>query len=370
MTDNVQETNTSNPYSSLVGKERENIVYEPTRADIDNINEIVSFLNENNIPYTQDDSLGYGVFSLNDGSLQLRYVNSSVHRIDLSKRFGDTHKGVAKNHFVDLSHHWLNKSNTRIIWIFDFEMHLLNAVGFRRQWEVIKNTVLTATGNIRHRFYARDCEVREIPNSELRPFLETNCFYGYRAANKNLGLYLKKDKNGLKQGELLFCYSFGYNFYGNRSRPDNPFIEIIRVSTRIGCQVIGGASKCLKHFLTENPTLTINKREVRVEELKFYVDASHNDGRGMISQGFHFTEWKGGGFMNVFAEDIDEIYERSDGQKIHIKGKRGEIQHRKPAAHKRIMELIRDGKIYSVENAGTSVWSITRDEYLERFSNG
>lgn len=354
-------------YSSLHGKYHEPVNYTFTDEDFDNLQEIKSFLEEYHIPYTQGDTLRYGIFNLNDGKLQLRYVNSYQHRIDLSKRFGDSHQGICKNYFVDLSHYYLNNGDIRIIWIFDFEMRQTNEDGFNRQWEVIKNTILTATGHIENRFYARDCEIREVDNKELKSFLETNCFYGYRAANKNLGLYLKKDKNGFKKGDLLMVYTFGYNFYGNKKRLDNPFIEIIRVSTKLHCQVIGGASKCLKHFLMEYPTLEINQKEVQVNELKFYVDASHNDGRGMISQNFKFEEWKGGGFMNVFNEDVDEIYERPDGVKIHIKGKKGEIQHRKPAAHKHIMELIKENKIYSVENAGTSVWSIKREDYLNRF---
>lgn len=354
----------SNTYDKLVGAYHELVEYVPTSIDTNNINEIVSFLDDNEIPYTYDEEKGYGIFHLNNGLLQLRYINSSIYKIDLSKRFGENHKGIPKNYFVDISHYLLKNGNIRVIWIFDFEMAQTNSNGFHRQWEVIKNTILTATGHIHYRFFARDCDVREIGNDELRPFLETNCFYGYRAANKNIGLYLKKDKNGFKKGTLLMVYTFGYNFYGNKKRTDNPFIEIIRVSTKLECQVIGGASKCLKHFLMDNETLRVGNRDIVVDELKFYVDASHNDGRGMITQNFNFIEWNGGGFMNIFADDVDEIYTREDGQQVRIKGNKGDIQHRKPMAHKRIMELIKDGKIYSVENAGTSVWSIKRNEWL------
>lgn len=353
------------------------ITYTPSDEDIENMEKITSFLEGLDIPYQKDDEV-FGLIRINDikndREIQLRYVSSFHYRMDNSKRFGEKHKGIPHDYFINISHKNIEQ-NIRTIWIFDFEMNQHGNVttkdgtvlkDYHRQWEVIKNTIKTATGHIDNRFFARDCEVCIVDNSELRPFLNTNCFYGYRSASVNLGLRLKKDKNGFKKGTLLMVYTFGYNFYGNKNRQDNPFVEIIRVSTMIGCQVIGGASKCLKHFLTDYPTMKVNGRDVNVNELIFYVDASHMDGRAMESMNFKFVSWKGAGFMNVFLKDVDEVYVREDGKQVTIKGKKGEIQQRKPLAHKRIMELIRDGYIVSVANAGTSVYSLNRDEYLNQ----
>ncbi|MBO8427501.1 MAG: hypothetical protein IAC58_02980 [Firmicutes bacterium] len=348
-------------------KNEQIIKYTPSEDDIKNLNEIRDFLNEINVPYIESNII-YGMFTIKDikgNDIELRYINSFYHRMDNSKRFGEKCKGIKHTYFIDISHENI-KNNIRTIWIFDFEMNQHNEIinengekiDFRRQWEVIKNTIRTATGHIHYRFYARDCEIREVDNSELRPFLETNCFYGYRSANKNIGLYLKKDKNGFKKGTLLMIYTFGYNFYGNKKRQDNPFIEIIRVSTKLGCQVIGGASKCLTYFFENYPTLHVGERDITVNELKFYVDASHNDGRAMESLNFSFAEWKGEGFMNMWIED----YCSEDGK---LKGKKGEIFHRKPMFHKRIMELIGEGKIVSIANAGTIVYTTTKEQFLK-----
>ena len=159
--------------------------------------------------------------------------------------------------------------------------------------------------------------------------------------------------------------TFGFNFYGNKKRMDDPFIEIIRASTKIGCQVIGGMSKLLKHFCINYPTLEIgsgkNKHLVTVNEFKFYCDASHNDGRGMSHSAlaFKFDGWDFG-FMNRYTDDVNE-----NG----LKGYKGEIFHRKPMFHKEIMKLIGEGKIISIANAGTSVFSINREELMKRFEN-
>ena len=342
------------------------IQYTPTDEDLHNVCMIKDFLLEEEIPFKEDNDV-FGLFHLNDGQTQLRYVDSYFHKMDNSKRFGESHKGIPHNYFIDLSHN--NYENgIRTIWIFDFEMSQVNSPytydgklveGFHRQWEVIKNTIRTACGKIHYRFFARDCEIKEIPNSELRPFLNTNCFYGYRSANKNLGLYLKKDKNGFKADTLLFCYTFGMNFYGNKKHQDAPKVEVIRASTRLECQVIGGISKCIKYFCEHYPTLTIgsNKREVEVDKIVFYVDASHNDSRGMTNSNssFKFVSWDGVGFINMFTEDTDQ-----DG----LKGKRGEVFMRRPMFHKQIMKAIGDGKIVSIANAGTIVFEMSRKEFI------
>lgn len=353
------------------------VEYTPTEKDWEHIKLIEDFFNEEGIPYEKDDKI-FGLYYLDNKSVEVRYINSFYYPMDNSKRFGDKCKGVVHDYFYRISYDKAHDKNNsvRVIWIFDFEMEQVNPPTpaeeassdykpYHRQWEVIKNTLRTCTGHIHYRFYARDCEIKEVPNTVLRPFLETNCFYGYRAANKNLGLYLKKDKNGLKAGTLLMVFTFGYNFYGNKKRTDDPFIEIIRVSTLIGCQVIGGMSKCLKHFCMEYPTLTIGGKDIKVNELRFYCDNSHNDGRGMQSGGlnFEFVSWDSFGFMNRWVED----YCSPDGK---LKGKAGEIFQRKPMFHKLIMQLIGEGKIVSIANAGTGVYRITRKEYLSRFEDG
>ena len=349
------------------------VVYTPTENDLNHLNTIREFLNYRQIPYEEDTEV-FGVFHLNDRTLQLRYVNSYYHPMDNSKRFGEKCKGIPHNYFIDISH--CNADNDiRTIWIFDFEMEQTNTIikdgveikDYHRQWEVIKNTICTACGKIDTRIYARDCEVREITNREARPFLDTNCFYGYRSATNTVALFLKKDKGHLKKGTMLMVYSFGHGFYANKKHQEDPSIEIIRVSTTIGVQVIGGMSKCLKHFLMEHPTMILNEKEYPVNHLIFYCDASHNDGRGMESGAlnFNFKEWSCIGFMNRYVTDVDERTE--DGKRLS--GTAGQIFHRKPMFHKLIMKLIGENRIVSIANAGTSVYEITRDEFLSRFEN-
>lgn len=348
----------------------EDVKYTPSEIDWEHVNEIRDFFKSEDIPYSESANT-FGIFYLDDikgGKIEVHYIDSYHYPIDNSKRFGEKCKGVDINCFIDLFH--VNFDNgIRTFLIFDFEMEQRNDVvidgkeikDYRRQWEVIKNTLRTACGRIHYRFYARDFDVCVVDNKESRPFLMANCFYGYRSATVQLGLKLKKDKLGFKKGTLLFYYSFGANFYGNKNHQQDPIVEIIRASTRIGCQVIGGISKCVKYFCENYPTIKVgkDKREIKVDKIKFYVDASHNDARGMknAESCFKFTSWQGAGFMNRFVHDVDE-----DG----LKGKAGEIFMRRPLFHRVIMKNIGEGNVVSIPNAGTIVYEMTRSEFMNR----
>lgn len=318
---------------------------------LNNIKEINDFLIESEIPFEIDKD-DERIFYLNDGKLQIRYVDTENHKMDYTKRFGI--KGIEHDYFINIT-----KSNKekgiRTIWIKDWEIEQSNTIknmndeelkDYRRKWTVLKSYIKTATGNIDYRFYARDCEIKKLSNKDARPFMEENCFYGYRSASLNLGLFLKKDKNGFKKGDLLMIYTFGHPFF-SKGLYD---VEVIRVGTKINCQVIGGASKLLKHFIVNYPKLKIGKKNVDVNKIVFIVDADHNDGRSLETLGFEFVSHDGHGFMNV-----DTIT--------------GEVFQRKPMQHKLIMEKMRKGEIYSVANAGSIIYLLNRNDYLKELKN-
>ena len=137
-------------------------------------------------------------------------------------------------------------------------------------------------------------------------------------------------------------YTFGHPFF-SKGLYD---VEIIRVATKPSTQVIGGASKLLSYFLVNYPTLTVNKKIIEVYKIVFIVDADHNDAKSLDSIGFKFVSHEGHGFMNVDTTT-------------------GEVFHRKPMEHKQIMEKMSKGLIYSVANAGSIIYMIDRNDYLE-----
>lgn len=302
--------------------------------DIKNLEEIRTFLEDNNIEYNTE----YSNFCLwfNDPdrrSYEIEYVPSIQFPISYPK-FGI--EGVDKNYFFDKSYQAEHEENSFKFWIKDFEWNNI------RQKEVLKSYILHAAEKTPNKFYARDCEVEIIETKEARKFEEDNCFYGKRGASLNLGLRLKKEKNGLPAGTLMMLYTFGKNYFG---KTDN-IIEILRVGTRKFSRVVGGASKLLKYFVNNYKFLQIGKKLIEVKHLKFYSDYDHNLGESLDKVGFDFVGYSKGGFLNYWVET-------------------GIVKHREPMKHKWVMEQMKEGKCLAIPNAGVKTFIMNMNQTPE-----
>jgi len=299
-------------------------------SDIVNLNEIKKFLEDNKIEYSTE----YNNFCLwyehPDGrrSYEIEYVPSIYFPIAYPK-YGI--EGVNKDYFYKLSYAAEHDNNSFKLWIKDFEWNNL------KQKEVLKSYILHAADKTPYAWYARDCEVRVMETKEAREFEEENCFYGKRGASLNLGLYSKKEKNGLPVGTLLMLYTFGKNFFAKKEN----IIEIIRVGTRKFCHVVGGSSKLLGHFLNNYKTIEIGKNIVQVNQIKFYSDYDHNLGGSLDKLGFIFNGYSRGGFMNFWIKE-------------------GIAKQREPMRHKWIMEQMSIGNCLAIPNAGVKNFIMNR----------
>lgn len=293
--------------------------------DYQALEEIKKFLEENNIEYSTE----YSNFCLwynhpsKRRTYEIEYVNSLQFPVAYPN-YGI--EGVNQNYFFDLSYK-AEQNNSFKLWIKDFEWR------DERKREVLKSYILHAADKTPNKFYARDCEVREVPTKQGRQFEDENCFYGRRGASLSLGLFLKKDKNNFPAGTLLMIYTFGKNFFGKK---DN-IIEILRVGTLKFSHVVGGSSKLLKHFIQNYPMIKIGKNEIEVEKIKFYSDYDHNLGGSMNQLGFEFVGYSKGGFVNYWIEE-------------------DVIKSREPMRHKWVMEQMRLGKCLAIPNAGVKVY--------------
>ncbi len=302
--------------------------------DLKNLAEIKAFLDENEIEYSTE----YDNFCLYYGnpdgkrSYEICYVPSHSYPIAY-KQFGI--EGVGMEYFYESSYKAEHENNSFKCWVKDFEWQ------DDRKREVLKSYFLYAAGKVKDKFYARECEVREVDTKEARNFESQHCFYGKRGASLNLGLYTKKEKNGIPAGTLIMLYTFGKNFFGK----DNS-IEVLRVGTKRNANVSGGASKLLTYFLEHYPVLHMGGNVVPVEKLKFYSDYDHNIGGSMDQLGFQFVNYSKGGFMNYWVET-------------------GEIKSRQPNKHKEVMKQMSEGKVLAIPNAGvkTFVLYVDREKY-------
>ncbi len=301
------------------------------QKDQENLKEIEEFLTSNQIEFERENETTFNI--KNDQKMKIVYTNSHDWKIGYPK-FGYT--GLSMKHVYELSKAEEDKGG-RIMWYHDFEM------SNKRKNNVIKSYILAACGKVKNRIYARDCEVKEIPSHELRSFLDTNCFYGYRSASKNYGLYLKKDRGELKKGQLCMMWSIGHPFYGKKLYD----LEIIRASTILHTQVIGGASKLFEH-IKKFPVIRCGGKDIEWNSLCFYVDYDHNSGKSLPVLGFKFWNYSGGGFMNINLET-------------------GEAFNRKPAIHKQVMEWMREGKVISTPLAGVKTYIYCKNNDYSKF---
>jgi len=303
-----------------------------SKIDLKNIQEIKDFLKEYKVDYKDESDEGRFILWYNNDekrSYEIEYVSSKSYPISYPKY---EIEGVDKKFFYELSKK-AEDNNSFKMWIKDYEWANEN------KKEILKSYILHAAQKTLYNFYARDCEVRVVDSKIGRAFEIENCFYGKRGASLSLGLFLKKDKNGLKKDEMMMIYTFGKNFFGKTEG----MIEILRVGTRRYSNVVGGASKLMKHFLKNYEYIKIGKNEIKVKTLKFYSDYDHNIGNSLEKIGFDFEGYSKGGFMNYWVNS-------------------GEVKHRQPMKHKWVMNQMEIGECIAIPNAGVKRYTLKISE--------
>jgi hypothetical protein len=288
-----------------------------TNNDEANLKYIRDFFSTNEISFSEPEP---GIFNMVGGtgnSIQVRYANSAAIKIGY-KRFG--YEGVPADYCYKITTEQ-EKKGIRVIWWKDFELESRFGVSSVRKRNVVQSYILAATGKVGTKIYGRDCEVREITNKEARPFLDANSFYGFRSASLTMGLFNKKQVGDIAPNTLIMVLSLGHPYYGR----DLYDLEVLRSSTLLNVQVLGGASKLMKHIFAPE-TIKVAGKELKWNSIIFYVDFCHNSGDSLSKLGFKFWKDSGGGLMN-----IDLVS--------------GETFNRRPAQHQQIMKWMAEGRV-------------------------
>ena len=316
-------------------------------ANIENKNDIIqNFYNDKTVLFSTNDILNYlGINQIKNEIIELLTsyqieFNEHDDKIEinnliiypLSDLTSFYNNKLNKNYFNKLSIQ-ADKENKRIIWIKPFEWFDMN------KKEILKSFILSACGKIINRIYARDCYVKVINNKDVKSFLNRTSMYGYRSSSVVLGLFTKKNIGTVLKDTMVMCYTFGKAFYG-KGKYD---IEVLRASSELYTQVIGGASKLWKYFLNNFDIITINNKKIKWNTCCYYVDFDHNNGKSMQHLGFEFSHYTDAGFHNVYEGGVKKI-------------------NRIPSKHKQFSEMLKNGIINVVYNAGTKVYLYTKKE--------
>ena len=195
---------------------------------------------------------------------------------------------------------------------------------YEYQWEdsvkreILKSIIKNALGKNENILYARKCQIKELNKKDVEEFSKLNSLHAHRNASIYLGLFYND--------ELVELMSFGKAFF---SRDNSIDYECIRSITKINTTVIGGMNKLFKYFINKyNPN-----------KILYYVDYNTHNGNSMSKLGFKFINYSKGGMINI--SNSKETIEKF-----------GYIFNRKPEKHKEIQEYVKQGKIFTIYDAG------------------
>ena len=117
---------------------------------------------------------------------------------------------------------------------------------FEDEWlnkqEIVKSRLRNILGKIENKIYARKCVIKELDSKIVTKFLNENHLQGAVGSKIKLGLFYNE--------ELVSIITFGNlrKNLGQKSK-DNTF-ELLRFCNKLNVNIIGGASKLFKYFIS------------------------------------------------------------------------------------------------------------------------
>jgi hypothetical protein len=154
------------------------------------------------------------------------------------------------------------KKNVKLIHIFEDE--------WIYKQDIVKSRIKNLLRLSDNKIFARKCIIKEVKTNDKTKFLDNNHIQGAVGSTVNLGLYYNN--------ELVSIMTFGLlrKSMGQISKENN--YELLRFCNKLNTNVIGGASKLLKHFIN-------NYKPV---EIISYADKRWSQGNLYNKLGFDF----------------------------------------------------------------------------------
>lgn len=131
--------------------------------------------------------------------------------------------------------------------------------------DIVKSIIKSKLGIYDNRLGARQTIIKEVDTAESRTFLDENHLQGYCNSRYRYGLYYN--------GELIQLMTFGISRFNKNE------IELLRLCTKLGYCVVGGASKLFTHFI---------KKHSEIQEIISYADCDISNGNIYDMLGFKY----------------------------------------------------------------------------------
>lgn len=167
---------------------------------------------------------------------------------------------------------------------------------FENEWliktDIVKSIIISKLQKSKV-IFARNCEIKNLSNSEYSDFLQINHLQGYVPASIKLGLFYESN--------LVCLASFGKSRYDKK----NNAFELLRFCTRLEYSVVGGFQKLLKDFETN----------CKPEILLSYINVRYFDGSGYLKAGFNLDTLTSPNYFYFHLSDVKTIFSREKFQK-------------------------------------------------------
>jgi hypothetical protein len=116
---------------------------------------------------------------------------------------------------------------------------------FEDEWTekraICESIILNAFNKTRTKIFARKCEIKQVGTNEAKEFLKYNHIQGSCVSKYKYGLYYKH--------KLVMLLTLGKNRKCLGSKSVSNEFELLRLCSALHSNVVGGASKLLKHFI-------------------------------------------------------------------------------------------------------------------------
>lgn len=292
---------------------RENNLYHLRNPKLSYLEkEVMNFLEELGVNYYKQVRIkNVGIdFYLPDFKVAIECNGNFWHSLnDMTNRDSKYHLNKSKK---------LEELGIRTIHIWEYEWNN------KRQRPILKN-IIEGSCNLNKTIYARNTLVEVVKPIELKEFFNLNNIQGYRGGTL---AYVLKSKS---TGEVLMAYIVGSCFFGKGKYQ----YEIIRGATKLGFNIVGGASKLWKYIIDKlNP-----------DNIVYYIDYNYFNGNSL-----EHLNYKGS--MNYIKTTISF--------KNYFK-KTNQVKNRQPTKHKEIKELYEKGEVLKIYNAGVKSYVWTKE---------
>lgn len=174
------------------------------------------------------------------------------------------------------------KAGIQLFHIFGYE--------WTNKREILKSMIRNLMGKSTDTIYARNLYIRHVSMNDAKDFLNKNHRQGFARSSMQLGLYTKTN-------ELVSLMTFSpVRHTLGKSNSFNGW-ELVRFCSKLNTNVIGGASKLFKHFLSDNPD---------IKNIVSFSDRSHT--KGNLYQTLGFTETNRSDPSYVWVRLADDTY--------------------------------------------------------------